>query len=118
VSEGGATGTTVGTHVLDRVAGRPAAGVVVALERLDGALWAAVSTGTTDGDGRVAALAPDGVAPGVHRLVFATGAWFAAVGRPSFYPEVTIVFTVAPGDAHLHVPLLLAPYAYSTYRGS
>ena len=112
-------GTTVSTHVLDNVTGRPAAGVVVALERLaDGVHWTAVGTGTTDAGGRVAELAPDGVAPGTHRLVFATGAWFAAAGHESFYPEVTIAFTVAEGDGHLHVPLLLAPYAYSTYRGS
>ena len=112
------SGTTVSTHVLDSVTGRPAAGVVVALERLAGALWEAVGTGTTDADGRVASLAPDGVGPGTHRVVFATGEWFAAAGRAAFYPEVTVTFTVSAGDAHLHVPLLLAPYGYSTYRGS
>ena len=116
---GGNDGTTVSTHVLDNVTGRPAAGVVVALERLaDSVHWTAVGTGTTDADGRVASLAPDGAAPGTYRLVFATGAWFAAAGQESFYPEVTIAFAVAADDGHLHVPLLLAPFAYSTYRGS
>jgi 5-hydroxyisourate hydrolase len=115
----GPGGTTVSTHVLDSVTGRPAAGVAVALERrADGGRWQAVATGTTDADGRVASLAPDGVAPGVHRLSFATGDWFAAAGRETFHPEVTVAFTVVAGDRHLHVPLLLAPYAYSTYRGS
>ena len=113
-----ATGTTVSTHVLDSVTGTPAGGLVVTLERLAETAWAEVGTGRTGPDGRIGALAPAGVAPGVHRLVFATGAWFAARGRATFYPEVTIAFTVGADDRHLHVPLLLAPYAYSTYRGS
>ena len=113
-------GTTVSTHVLDSVSGRPAAGVAVVLERRDGEAWTPAGGGTTDADGRVRSLAAgDGrLRPGAHRLVFATGAWFAAAGREAFYPEVAITFTVAAGDEHLHVPLLLAPYAYSTYRGS
>ena len=120
MSDSSGTGrTTVSTHVLDIVTGRPAAGVVVALERLaDGVHWTAVGTGTTDADGRVAALAPDGAGPGTYRLVFATGAWFAAAGHETLYPEVTIAFAVTADDGHLHVPLLLAPFAYSTYRGS
>jgi 5-hydroxyisourate hydrolase len=66
----------------------------------------------------VASLAGAGARPGTHRLVFATADWFAAAGREAFYPEVAITFTIREGDARLHVPLLLAPYAYSTYRGS
>jgi 5-hydroxyisourate hydrolase len=108
----------VSTHVLDSVSGRPASGVDVVLQRRDGDTWTAAGGGTTNPDGRVPALAPDGVPAGVYRLVFATGPWFAAAGRPAFYPEVTIAFTVTADDEHLHVPLLLAPYAYSTYRGS
>jgi 5-hydroxyisourate hydrolase len=113
-------GTSVSTHVLDSVTGRPAAGVAVVLERREGDAWTPAGGGTTDPDGRVGSLVPpgSGARPGVHRLVFATGAWFAAAGRESFYPEVAITFRVTPDDGHLHVPLLLAPYAYSTYRGS
>jgi 5-hydroxyisourate hydrolase len=100
------------------VTGRPATGLVVTLERRADGDWSAVTSAKTDEDGRVWSLAPEGVAPGAHRLVFATGDWFAATGRETFYPEVTIAFTVTAGEDHLHVPLLLSPYAYSTYRGS
>jgi 5-hydroxyisourate hydrolase len=104
---------SVSTHVLDAVAGRPAAGVAVRLF-VGEALFA---QGVTDGDGRCR-LTGDATAVGPHRLVFATGAWFAERGAPAFWPEVTLTFTVAEPDAHHHVPLLLSPFAYSTYRGS
>lgn len=101
----------VTTHVLDAALGRPAAGVGVRLERGDGTV---VAEGRTDDDGRLRDLgAPE---PGEHRLVFATGEWFAAQGRETFYPEVVVTFTLGAG--HHHVPLLLSPFAYSTYRGS
>lgn len=101
----------VTTHVLDAALGQPATGMRVRLERLDGGV---VSEGVTDDDGRVGDLGtPD---PGDHRLVFATGEWFAAAGRDTFYPEVVVTFTL--GRGHHHVPLLLSPFAYSTYRGS
>ena len=103
--------SVVTTHVLDAALGRPAAGVAVRLERLDGAL---VAEARTDDDGRVGDLAD--AEPGDYRLVFGTGAWFAAAGRETFYPEVAVTFRL--GDGHHHVPLLLSPYAYSTYRGS
>ena len=106
---------TVSTHVLDASAGRPASGVAVALSFLDSAdAWVAVESGETDGDGRHRFGALTG--PGVYRLVFGTGAYFAARGAAAFYPEVTITFTASTG--HDHVPLLLSPFAYSTYRGS
>ena len=106
---------TVSTHVLDASVGRPAAGVGVALSFLDSVgAWMDVESGETDGDGRHRFGAPTG--PGVYRLVFGTGAYFAARGVTAFYPEVTITFTVSGG--HYHVPLLLSPFAYSTYRGS
>ena len=106
---------TVSTHVLDATAGAPAAGVAVVLERrgADGE-WRAVADGMTDGDGRL--RFPGAVAPGSCRLTFGCGPWFAARGTSSFYPEVTVTFTVVAG--HYHVPLLLSPFAYSTYRGS
>lgn len=101
----------VTTHVLDTASGRPAAGVGVRLERADGTL---VGEGRTDDDGRLRDLgAPE---PGEHRLVFATGEWFAAAGREAFWPEVVVTFTL--GEGHHHVPLLLSPFGYSTYRGS
>ncbi len=104
---------SVSTHVLDSVTGRPASG-------LAGALWAGdelVASGETDADGRCRlAEGPTAAAP--HRLVFATGDWSAARGRDTFYPEVVLTFAVTDPDAHHHVPLLLAPFGYSTYRGS
>ena len=105
---------TVSTHVLDAAFGRPAAGVGVRLERADGIV---VGEGRTDEDGRLGDLGgPGGPVTGAHRLVFATGEWFAGQGRETFYPEVVVTFTL--GDGHHHVPLLLSPFAYSTYRGS
>jgi 5-hydroxyisourate hydrolase len=104
---------SVSTHVLDAVAGRPAAGIAVRLYAGDDLL----AEGTTDDDGR-ARLTEDATAAGVHRLVFATGPWFAARGTTAFWPEVTLTFAVTEPAAHHHVPLLLSPFAYSTYRGS
>lgn len=105
---------TVSSHVLDAATGRPAAGVRLTLLRRDGdGAYTEVRTGSTDDDGRVAAWRTE---PGAHRLRFETGAWFAARGTDTFYPEVEVAFTV--GDGHHHVPLLLSPFAYSTYRGS
>ncbi|MBO0841126.1 MAG: hydroxyisourate hydrolase [Sciscionella sp.] len=107
---------TLSTHVLDASTGRPAAGVAVTLEsRIDGE-WSPVASGRTDDDGRIRALGDPGV--GVHRIGFDTGGYFAARGVACFYPEVVVVFEVLEAAAHQHVPLLLSPYAYSTYRGS
>jgi 5-hydroxyisourate hydrolase len=108
----------VTTHVLDATAGRPAAGVVAALERQTGAHWQEVSSGRTDADGRISDFGPEDLEPGVYRVTFATGPYFADRGQPTFYPEVVIPFRVDDPDVHYHVPLLLSPYAYSTYRGS
>jgi 5-hydroxyisourate hydrolase len=109
---------SISTHILDAVAGQPAAGISVALSMRDSAgSWLLVEAAAADPDGRhrFAAATP----PGVYRLVFGTGPYFAGRSVKAFYPEVTITFTVSgePGT-HLHVPLLLSPYAYSTYRGS
>ncbi len=112
---------TLSTHVLDAARGRPAAGVAVTLQSRDGAGWVPVARATTDGDGRVrtwAGLPGGSASAGDHRLVFATGPWFAAQGLHAFYPEVVVTFTVTDPREHHHVPLLLSPYAYSTYRGS
>lgn len=102
----------ISTHVLDAALGRPAAGVQVRLEGPDGVL----ATATTDSDGRAPGLVVGPVAPGIYRLSYGTAAYFTATGQRGFYPEVIIVFTVEEG--HYHVPLLLSPFAYSTYRGS
>jgi 5-hydroxyisourate hydrolase len=107
---------SLSTHVLDATSGRPAAGVAVRLEeRVDGE-WRPAAEAQTDGDGRVSALGDPG--EGVHRLRFDTGDYFAAAGVATFYPEVTVTFTVTDAGAHHHVPLLLSPFSYSTYRGS
>jgi 5-hydroxyisourate hydrolase len=109
--------SSLSTHVLDAVSGQPAAGVRVSLEGRVGEEWQPLGDGVTDADGRLRDLAPDGLHAGAHRLVFATGDYFAATGQTGFYPEVTVAFTVTD-DRHYHVPLLLSPYAFSTYRGS
>jgi 5-hydroxyisourate hydrolase len=101
---------SLSTHVLDAARGRPAAGVPIRLERRDGDAWRLVAEARTDDDGRVRDLPPPEA--GVHRLVFDT------TDISDFYPEVAVAFTVTDPGEHYHVPLLLSPYAYSTYRGS
>jgi 5-hydroxyisourate hydrolase len=108
----------VTTHVLDTARGRPAEGVPVVLERALGADWQPVGRGTTDADGRVNDLLESAPPEGRYRLTFDTGAYLRAAGRAGFYPEVSVTFAVGPGEEHLHVPLLLSPFGYSTYRGS
>jgi 5-hydroxyisourate hydrolase len=105
----------VTTHVLDTSHGRPAAGVEVTLEQ--GPDWSEVGSGRTGEDGRLAELGSL-AAPGTYRLRFATGAYFEAAGTPAFFPEVAIQFSVERPGEHFHVPLLLSPFGYSTYRGS
>lgn len=102
--------STISTHVLDTAAGRPAAGVPIRLETAAGDL---LGSGVTDADGRVRGLV-DALGPGTYRMVFDT----AAYDPDGFYPEVAVLFTVRATDEHYHVPLLLSPYGYSTYRGS
>jgi 5-hydroxyisourate hydrolase len=107
------------THVLDTAAGRPGKAIAIELERDDAGSWQRVGAGTTDDDGRLRTLTPAGpVAPGVYRIRFHTGAYFAAHQQHGFFPVVEIQFTVSDGAQHYHVPLLLSPYGYSTYRGS
>jgi 5-hydroxyisourate hydrolase len=105
----------VTTHVLDAALGKPAAGIPVVLQHGDGA---EIARGTTDGDGRIAQLGPERLGTGIYRLIFSTADYFARQRIASFYPRVTIDFVIADGDAHYHVPVLLSPFAYSTYRGS
>ena len=108
----------VTTHVLDATSGRPAADVEVTLDRQSGASWQRVASGRTDADGRISEFGPGDLEGGVYRVSFAVGAYFAGRKQPTFYPEVVISFRLDEMDEHCHVPLLLSPYAYSTYRGS
>jgi 5-hydroxyisourate hydrolase len=108
------------THVLDTAAGRPRRGIAIELDRADGRGGRQpVGAGATDDDGRLRTLTPAGlVEPGTYRIRFQIGAYFAAQGTAGFFPVVEIQFTVADGAQHYHVPLLLSPFGYSTYRGS
>ena len=110
--------STVTTHVLDCSLGRPAAGVPVRLERLAGGEPTLVAEGLTDDDGRARDLGPDDLRPGTYRVVFGTGVYFARSGQRTFYPEAAVTFLVDQTGGHYHVPLVLSPFAYSTYRGS
>jgi 5-hydroxyisourate hydrolase len=100
------------THVLDTAQGRPAEGVPVTLERATSTGWEPVGSATTDTDGRASGLLSSAPDAGDYRLTFDTR------GRSDFYPEVSVTFTVKSGQEHYHVPLLLSPFGYSTYRGS
>lgn len=104
------------THILDTSAGKPAASVRVRLLKGD----AEVSSAVTNADGRIPNLLPEGTSlePGTYRLVFEVGSYFSASSTPSFYPEVTVCFEVREASAHYHVPLLISPFGYTTYRGS
>jgi 5-hydroxyisourate hydrolase len=108
--------SAITTHVLDTSRGQPAAGVPVRLEHAGRVL----GDGFTDADGRLRDLLPSGapLAPGVYRLTFDTGAYFRGQGTEAFYPHVAIDFEIRDGAQHYHVPLLLSPFGYSTYRGS
>lgn len=107
-------GATISTHVLDTAIGKPARGVPVALDRRapDGT-WTRVGAGETDADGRNKTLAPSGIELGTYRLTFDTQAYSGG----AFFPEISIVFEITESSHH-HVPLLLSPFGYSTYRGS
>jgi len=108
------------THVLDISRGRPAAGVPVILEIEASGGWQTVGVGITNLDGRVSDLlaANSTIAPGVYRLSFDTAKYFEDQNIQGFYPQVTVVFKIENADQHYHVPLLLSPFGYSTYRGS
>jgi 5-hydroxyisourate hydrolase len=105
---------SLSTHVLNAVTGTPAVAVAVTLTDADGAVLAAERT---DDDGRIASLGGQ-LGVGIYRIGFDTGSYFATAGIATFYPEVTVAFEITDAAAHHHVPLLLSPYSYSTYRGS
>ena len=108
------------THVLDTAIGKPAAGVAVTLSQVheDGSA-VEVGSGVTNADGRIADLLAEGTSvSGTYRIEFATGEYFSASGQEAFYPRVEVEFHVSANGGHYHVPLLLSPFGYSTYRGS
>jgi 5-hydroxyisourate hydrolase len=113
--------SAITTHVLDISIGRPASGIAVKLDRqmADGG-WEPIGISRTDGDGRASDLVrqKEAMSAGVHRLTFDVGQYFGANKIASFYPEVAIVFRIDDAAEHYHVPLLLSPFGYSTYRGS
>lgn len=105
------------THVLDTSSGRPASGVTVLLEKGGAGGWRAAGRGVTDLDGRCKTLLKGALKKGTYRLTFGVGTYFKRAGKTGFYPTVSIVFQVRDSRHH-HVPLLLSPWGYSTYRGS
>jgi len=111
--------SAITTHVLDTSTGRPAAGVPVTLEKQAADGWQSAGQGVTNQDGRITnLLAGSQLAAGTYRLTFDTAAYFRAKNQQAFYPQVQVMFTVGDAGQHYHIPLLLSPYGYSTYRGS
>ena len=107
------------THVLDTARGCPAHGVPIRLESASDGGWTTLSEGVTNADGRVAdLLAPGSLIRGRYRMVFETATYFELTDQVGFYPFVHVVFEIRSTETHYHVPLLLSPYGYSTYRGS
>jgi 5-hydroxyisourate hydrolase len=105
------------THVLDTSRGAPAAGMAVVLDLRRGPEWVTVGRSATDAQGRVATFSEAPIVPGFYRLTFDTGAYHRRLGVAPFFPDVTVTFEVSSGG-HYHVPLLLSPFGYSTYRGA
>lgn len=108
----------ISTHILDLGRGRPASGVDVRLQCREGERWAEVARALTDSDGRIESFPGEDVRNGEYRLVFSTGDYFERRGKEYFHPRVEISFRVDEESQHYHVPLLLSPFGYSTYRGS
>ena len=111
------------SHVLDTALGQPARNLALRLDVQDsdavGGAWRTIAASVTDGDGRVGdVLGGQALATGTYRITFETGAYFRATGRPVFYPRIEVQFVVTVPAEHHHIPLLLSPFGYSTYRGS
>ncbi|MFZ4608951.1 MAG: hydroxyisourate hydrolase [Gemmataceae bacterium] len=112
--------TPISTHVLNTASGKPAAGVAVVLQYQAGKNWEELGRSLTDLQGRAADLYPakKPLQMGIYRVVYETGVYFKGQGTKTFFPQVEIIFEVEKTDEHYHVPLLLSPFGYSTYRGS
>jgi len=111
----------ISTHVLDLARGKPAQNVTVWLERRGASgEWNSIAASHTDADGRCAQLLPEGIqlVPGVYRLNFDTGAYQLSQNTSTLYPSVEVVFQVREGETHFHLPVLLSPNGYTTYRGT
>ncbi len=109
----------ISTHILDTALGKPAAGIPVILERADSQHWLTCASTVTDHDGRCSALLThDKVLAGRYRLTFATAPYFDRLHTPTLYPEISVTFNVATDHARYHIPLLLTPFGFSTYRGT
>lgn len=106
------------THVLDTARGKPAAGVAIRLEIERENAFVEIGRGATDADGRLRTLTGATIAAGTYRITFETRGYLESHGAPVFFPEVAIVFVVVDPSEHFHVPLLISPFGYSTYRGS
>jgi 5-hydroxyisourate hydrolase len=111
---------SISTHILDTALGRPAAGVSVMLYFVKDGEFVPVGLGSTDKDGRCGALlaAPHSLEAGLYKMVFSTGDYYERIGKQGLYPVVEITFEVREGETHYHIPLLLTPNSYTTYRGS
>jgi len=111
---------TLSIHVLNQQTGLPSADMPVKLEWQHNGAWTTLAENKTDDDGRIHAFFPAGqdMLPGLYKVTFSTGEYFARVQQKTFFPEVTILFTVNRTNEKLHIPLLLSPYGYSTYKGS
>ena len=107
-------------HVLNLENGLPSSGVAVVLEQQDGKNWTKLNTGVTNEQGRIPALYPEGkkLEQGVYRVTFETGDWFKKHDTATFFPEVPVIFSADASVEHYHIPLLLSPYGFSTYRGN
>jgi 5-hydroxyisourate hydrolase len=119
---GGAEGparSPITVHVLDSSRGKPAAGLTIVLEQAEGKEWRKVATAKTDENGRIEKLLPADkpVAAGTYRLTFDSGAYFAESKTKTFYPQIVVIFEIDNPKEHYHVPLILSPFGYSTYRG-
>ena len=115
-----AAGNPLSVHVLNLENGLPSPGVKVTLEQHVGDKWQSLSEGVTNQQGRIAELFPANrsMQPGEYRVVFKTGDYYKKANRETFFPEVPVIFQVKQADQHYHIPLLLSPYGFSTYRGS
>jgi len=111
---------SLSTHVLDTARGKPAAGVAVTLEAAGPDGWHELARGTTDADGRIRELVPADarMEPGTYRLTFDVGRYFTGQGIEGFYATIAVTFIIRDPGQHHHVPLLLSPFGYSTYRGT